>query len=66
MYIITKINKCFAHGARVTKETPCGKTENIDDIIALARKQGADPAEIVEELEEYGCTQFKGYAVDVW
>ena len=66
MYIITKVNKYYSRGAQVTKETPHGTTEDIEEVIALARKQGADVAEVVDELEEYGCTQFRGYAIDVW
>lgn len=64
MYVITKVNKYFQHGARVTHEKTVGSTENLQEIIALAEKQGADVEEVLEELEEYGITSFKGYMVD--
>lgn len=66
MYIITKVNKYFAKGAKVTKETFAKKTESLEEVLALAAKQGADVDEVAEELDEYGITNFKGYMVDVW
>lgn len=66
MYVITKVNKYRQNGALVTHEKTVGNTENLEEILALAKKQGADVAEVAEELEEYGGTSFKGYTIDVW
>lgn len=63
MYEIIKVNKYFSRGARVTSERTLRSDATLEDVLAIAARQGADMDETREELAEYGCTHFKGYMV---
>ena len=62
-YQIIKVNKFFARGARVTSERTLRTDATLDEVLAIAARQGADLDETVEELNDYGYTSFKGYMV---
>lgn len=67
MYVITKINRYYKGGARVTAEKFLKTTESLDEIIALARKQeryDGEADEAIEELKDMGITAFKGYMIE--
>lgn len=66
MYVITKVNRYYSHGALVTHEKFFKETESLDEVLAIAKKQKENVEEIRQELEEYGITAFKGYMVDIW
>lgn len=63
MYEIIKVNRWFKDGARVTSEKTLKRDAGIAEVMNIAKRQGADIDEVLEELEEYGITSFKGYMI---
>jgi len=63
MYQIIKVNRYFKGGARVTSERTLRNDAELSEVLAIAKKQGADIDEVLAELNEYGCTHFKGYSI---
>ena len=63
MYQIIKVNRYFKSGAKVTHERTLRSDAELNDVLTIAKKQGADIDEVIEELNEYGCTHFKGYQI---
>lgn len=62
-YEITKVTRYYKFGAEVTRERIVTRTASKDDVLALARKQGADIDELLDDLDSMGCADFKGYMV---
>lgn len=63
MYQIIKVNRYFKGGAKVTSERTLRSDAELNEVITIAKKQGADVDEVLDELKEYGCTHFKGYSI---
>ena len=63
MYQIIKVNRYFKGGAKVTSERTLRSDAELNEVMTLAKQQGADVDEVLEELREYGCTHFKGYSI---
>lgn len=63
MFQIIKVNKYFSRGAKVTHERTLRSDATLDEVLAIAKRQGADLDETREELSEYGFTHFKGYMI---
>lgn len=63
MYQIIKVNRYFKGGAKVTSERTLRSDAELNEVITIAKQQGADIDEVTEELREYGCTHFKGYSI---
>ena len=63
MYQIIKVNRYFKGGAKVTSERTLRSDAELNEVMALAKQQGADVDEVVEELNEYGYSHFKGYSI---
>ena len=62
-YEITKVNRYYKYGAEVTHERIVTRSATYEEVLALARKQGADMDELVDDLDSMGCADFKGYMV---
>lgn len=63
MYQIIKVNRYFKGGAKVTSERTLRSDAELNEVITIAKRQGADIDEVTEELREYGWTHFKGYTI---
>lgn len=63
MYQIIKVNRCFKGGVKVTSERTLRSDAELNEVITLAKQQGADVDEVVEDLNEYGYSHFKGYSI---
>ena len=60
---VIKVNRYYAHGARVTSERTISWNATLEDVLAIAARQGADIDEVTDELETMGITSFKGYMI---
>lgn len=61
---VTKVNRYYSGGASVRRERTFKKKFTLAEVIEIAKKQGTDIDELIEELEEIGFSSFKGYMVD--
>ena len=62
-YQIIKVNTYCRHGMRITHEKTITTAATLEDVLALAKRQGEDPAEVQNDLEYMGCAIIKGYSI---
>lgn len=63
LYQIIQTTTYCKHGMRITHEKTLTVTATVEDVIALAQRQGADIDEVQNDLEYMGYTHIKGYMI---
>ena len=58
-----KVNRYHDRGAWVTSERTISWNATLEDVLAIAARQGADADEVTDELDTMGITAFKGYMI---
>ena len=63
LYQIIKINRYCRNGMRITHEKTLTKSATLDEVLALAKRQGEDLDEVKADLDYMGCAIIKGYSI---